>query len=211
MSKLHVFDMDGTLLDGSACVHISEHLGVLDRVNAIEEAWGRGEVGHVEFYELCLPLWAGLTEFDIEVVFQRAPWLDNIARVFEDIASRGEHSAVVTLSPMFFAERLRRWGVTTAHGAVVFGGVVPDPALVLTPASKVEITNRLAASYGLGMSDCICYGDSSSDVPLFNHLRHSVSVNGSLRIRDLTAAHYEGRDLWQAYMVGRSLAARARC
>ncbi len=205
MGKLHVFDMDGTLLDGSACVHISEHLGVLDRVNIIEEAWGRGEVGHVEFYELCLPLWTGLTDSDIEAVFERAPWIDNIPRVFQDIAGRGEHSAVITLSPQFFVERLQRWGVTTAHGAVVFGGLPPDPAQVLTPASKVDITTRLAARYGLAMTDCICYGDSASDIPLFETLHNSVSINASARIVELTAAHYIGRDLWEAYMLGRAL------
>ncbi len=207
MGKLHVFDMDGTLLDGSACVHISQHMGVLDRVNIIEEAWGRGEVGHVEFYELCLPLWSGIAEVDVEAVFENAPWIDNIPQVFADIADRGEYSAVITLSPMFFAERLRRWGVTTAHGAVVTGGVQPDPASVLTPKSKVEITHALAANYGLQMSDCICYGDSASDIPLFRTLRNSVAINASKQIMELTAAHYTGRNLWDAYMLGRALAA----
>ncbi len=205
MSKLHVFDMDGTLLDGSACVHISQHMGVIERVNVIEEAWGRGEVGHVEFYELCLPLWAGLDDAGIETVFQNAPWIDNIPDVLADIAARGEYSAVITLSPMFFAERLRRWGVTTAHGAVVFGGEQPDARQVLTPSSKVEITARLAAGYGLAAADCICYGDSASDIPLFRTLKNSVSINASPQIEELTAANYRGRDLWKAYMLGRAL------
>ncbi len=206
MGKLHVFDMDGTLLDGSACVHISRHMGVLERVNIIEEAWGRGEVGHVEFYELCLPLWAGISESDIETVFENVPWIANIPLVFNDIAKRGEYSAVITLSPMFFAERLLRWGVTTAHGAVVAGGVRPEPEQVLTPKSKVEITRLLVARYGLELSDCICYGDSASDIPLFRTLRNSVAVNASRQIMEMTALHYTGRDLWDAYRLGRALA-----
>ncbi len=206
MPKLHVFDMDGTLLDGSACVHISQHMGVIERVNVIEEAWGRGEVGHVEFYELCLPLWTGLDEAGIEEVFQNAPWLDHIPDVFADIAARGEYSAVITLSPMFFAERLRRWGITTAHGAVVLSGSQPDPTQVLTPSSKVEITRTLAAGYGLGLPDCICYGDSASDIPLFRTLKNSVSINASPQVEELAAANYRGRNLWDAYMLGRDLA-----
>jgi phosphoserine phosphatase len=205
MTKLHIFDMDGTLLAGSACLHISEYMGVLDKVNEIEEAWGRGEVGHVEFYERCLPLWSGLDEFGIDAIFESAPWAQNIPRVFADIASRGEFSAVITLSPMFFVERLRRWGVTSAHGALVFGGEPPDPALVLTPASKVKITSDLARQYGLALSDCICYGDSASDIPLFEMLKHSVAVNGSEKIRSLTAAHYHGDDIWAAYEIGRAM------
>jgi len=206
LTKLHIFDMDGTLLDGSACLHISEHMGVIARVNEIEEAWGRGEVGHVEFYELCLPLWAGLTESDIDQVFRSAPWIDNIAEVFKDIAKRGEYSAVITLSPMFFAERLRAWGVTTTHGALVFGGTAPDPAAVLTPATKVAIMKQLIHQYGLTPADCIAYGDSASDIPLFETLQNTVAVNAPAKLSNLAAAHYKGRNLWDAYMIGRNLA-----
>ena len=206
MSKLHVFDMDGTLLQGSACLHISEYLGVIDKVNLIEEAWSRGEVGHVEFYELCLPLWAPLNEQDIDRIFENAPWIRNIGRVFKDIADRGEYSAVITLSPMFFVEKLRRWGATTVHGAQVFGGMAPNPELVLTPASKVAIVKTLANGYGLGLADCICYGDSASDIPLFKALKNSVAVNASPHIRQLTSAHYDGDDIWCAYALGRAMA-----
>jgi len=207
MTKLHIFDMDGTLLDGSACLHISRHLGVIEQVNKIEEAWSRGEVGHVEFYELCLPLWAGLKDADVETVFANSPWLENIQAVFQDIAVRGEYSAVITLSPMFFAERLRRWGLTTAHGAAVSGGTVPDPALVLTPDSKVAIMKTLIEHYGLQLSDCIAYGDSASDIPLFQTLENTVAINAPRKLSELAAAHYNGRNMWDAYMIGRRFAA----
>ena len=88
MTKLHIFDMDGTLLAGSACLEVSRHLGVLNAINVIEEAWGRGEVGHVEFYELCLPLWEGLTEHDVDQSFAATAWLDGIPCVWADIARR---------------------------------------------------------------------------------------------------------------------------
>jgi phosphoserine phosphatase len=206
MSKLHIFDMDGTLLDGSACLHISQYMGVIEQVNRIEEAWGRGEVGHVEFYELCLPLWAGLQEDDIDRIFATAPWIENIPAVFEDIAARGEYSAVITLSPMFFADRLRQWGVTTAHGALVLGGVVPDPAPGLTPDTQVAIMKSLLEHYGLQPSDCIAYGDSSSDIPLFKTLTNTVAVNAPSKLSEIAAAHYSGRNMWDAYMIGRTMA-----
>ena len=55
MSRLHIFDMDGTLLRGSACLELSRHMGQIDAVDEIEAKWSVGKVGHVEFYELCLP------------------------------------------------------------------------------------------------------------------------------------------------------------
>lgn len=206
MSKLHIFDMDGTILEGSACVHLSEHLGCLSEIQIIEAAWVRGEVGHAEFYELCLPLWKALDDVAIEEVFHKSPWRKNVARVFEDIAARGEFSAVITLSPQFFVRHLRAWGATSTHGAQVHLNRTLDPAMVTTPEQKVEIAHSLLKRHGLAASDCIAYGDSSSDVPLFSALSRTVAVNGSERLKALAAASYEGDDIWGAYQIGRSLA-----
>ncbi len=209
MSKLHIFDMDGTLLIGSACLEISRHMGKIEAVNEIEERWGRGQVGHVEFYDLCIPLWRGLSEADIDVVFEISPWLDGVAAVWEDIARRGEHSAVITLSPQFFADRLLRWGLGSAHGAGVLAGTVVDPELVLTPESKVAVAEELMERYGLAEPDCVAYGDSASDVPLFKVLGNTVAVNGAESIREVAAITYDGSDLREAYAAGRSLLDRA--
>jgi phosphoserine phosphatase len=205
MSRLHIFDMDGTLLRGSACLDISRHVGQIDAVNVIEERWGRGEIDHVSFYELCLPLWEGLSESDIDEVFAGSAWLEGVQDVWADIAARGEHSAVITLSPQFFVDRLLKWGLTSAHGAVVEAGVQPDPELVTTPESKVVIANELMQRYGITADDCVAYGDSSSDIPLFEHLRNTVAVNGSDTLRSVAAIEYQGSDIREAYAIGRSL------
>lgn len=210
MTKLHIFDMDGTLLAGSACLEVSRHLGVLNAINVIEEAWGRGEVGHVEFYELCLPLWEGLTEHDVDQSFAATAWLDGIPCVWADIARRGEHSAVISLSPQFFVDKLLEWGVETVHGAVVHPSTPLDRALVLTPHGKLQVADELMQAYGVTAQDCVAYGDSSSDIPLFQRLRHTVAVNGSESIRAVAAAHYQGRDLREAYAAGRKLLSRSQ-
>lgn len=205
MTKLHVFDMDGTMLRGSACLEISRHLGQLEAINVIEEAWGRGEVGHVEFYELCLPLWEGLSEAAIDEIFVATPWLDGIQEVLADIAERGEHSMVVSLSPQFFVDRLLAWGVRTAYGAEVRAGLPVEPARVLTPDSKVRLVRDVMDTQHVRPQDCVAYGDSSSDMPLFQMLPKTVSVNGTASLRALAAAHYEGSDLRGAYTIGRGL------
>src|SRR6202012_5796526 len=105
--------------------------------------------------------------------------------VWRDIARRGEHSAVITLSPQFFADRLLRWGVGSVHGARVFAGVAPDPEQVLTPRSKPALARSLMERYDVGVDDCVAYGDSSSDVPLFQQLRNTVAVNGSEALREI--------------------------
>ena len=205
MSKLHIFDMDGTLLRGSACLDISRFMGQIDAVNEIEARWSVGQVGHVEFYELCLPLWQGLTEDDIDVVFEAGGGMEGVRDVWSDIARRGEHSAVITLSPQFYADRLLDWGLGSAHGAAVHAGTQPDPVHVLTPARKVAVAEELMARHQLGEDDCVAYGDSSSDVPLFNRLVNTVSVNGTEALRRVAARSYVGPDLRGAYRAGREL------
>lgn len=205
MSKLHIFDMDGTLLSGSACLDLSRHMGQLEAVEAIEERWSRGEVGHVEFYDLCLPLWSGLEPSDVEEVFAGIAWIEGIEEVWRDIDRRGERSAVISLSPQFFTDHLTRWGLHSAHGAEVFAGEPLTPERVLTPESKPYIATELLERYGLGDEDCVAYGDSSSDVPLFEMLSNTVSVNGTESLREVAAVAYEGTDLRDAYALGRSL------
>jgi phosphoserine phosphatase len=210
MSKLHIFDMDGTLLRGSACLELSRHLGQLEAVNSIEERWSRGEITHLAFWEECLPLWVGLDDDGIDETFAATSWLDGIEAVWADIARRGEHSAVITQSPQFFADRLLALGVGTARGAHVYAGVPPDPRLVVTPESKVPIAIELMKSHGVTSDDCVAYGDSSSDIPLFQLLRHTVAVNGMPSLRQIAAAAYDGDDLWGAYALARSLLDRTR-
>jgi phosphoserine phosphatase len=205
MSKLHIFDMDGTLLRGSACLELARHLGQFEAVSSIEDRWVRGEVSHLAFWEECLPLWEGLDDAIIDKTFAATSWLNGIEAVWADIARRGEHSAVITASPQFFADRLLAWGVGTAKGAGVYAGVPPDPRMVITPEAKVPIALELMERHGVTSDDCVAYGDSSSDVPLFQLLPHTVAVNGTPALREIAAASYEGNDLRGAYALGRLL------
>jgi phosphoserine phosphatase len=205
MSKLHIFDMDGTLLAGSACLELSRHAGHIDDVEAMEERWGRGEIGHVEFYELLLPLWEGIEDTDVETVFAGVAWLDGIEEVWRDIDARGERSAVITLSPQFFADKLLGLGLHEAYGAEVLAGGEVVPEQVLTPESKVYIATEVLERLGLGSDDTVAYGDSSSDVPLFEILDNTVSVNGSESLAEHAAVAYRGNDLREAYALGRAL------
>jgi phosphoserine phosphatase len=207
MSKLHIFDMDGTLLRGAASVELCRHLGKLAEADAVEQAWVRGEITDVQFWELMLPLWEGLTEDEIDLAFTAAPWIDGVAEVFADIAARGEYSVVISQSPLFFVRKLKDWGASAVFGAGVEPGGRSGRDLLITVEDKVSISEHLMGEHGLTPADCVAYGDSTSDVGLFGRLPHTVAVNGNKRIRQLAAATYTGRDLREAYALGRALLA----
>lgn len=202
---LHVFDMDGTLLHGAASVELSRHLGTFEAAHAVEEAWSRGEITDVGFWERILPLWAGVTEAQIDAAFEAAPWIAGIPEVFADIAARGEHCIVISQSPQFFVSRLRRWGADATFGAGVRPGGRSGQDLLLTVRDKVDIVLAELDRRDVGEHACVAYGDSRSDMLLFQHLTHTVAVNGTPQIREVAATAYDGADLWGAYTLGRAL------
>jgi phosphoserine phosphatase len=197
--------MDGTLLRGSATIEICRHIGQLEAAQAIENGWVRAEIDDVEFWARCLPLWCDLTDADIDRAFDAGEWIAGVTEVFADIAARGEYSAVITQSPQFFVDRMLRWGVTTVHGAAVELGGRVGPEMLLTVEDKVRITRMLIDRYGLTTADCVAYGDSTSDIGLFEYLPHTVAVNGNAAVRALAVAPYEGWDLREVYAIGRAL------
>lgn len=210
---LHVFDMDGTLLRGtSASLEIAARLGCLAELHALEVEFAAGAVDTRGFAAALHGLWRDLTPGVVAEAFDGAPWIGGLAEVLADIRARGDRAVVVTMSPDFFADRLRGLGVDD----VVASGfppppfrTAPDPARILVPGDKVTAVDRLRGALGLDRDACVAYGDSGSDVPLFSVLRHTVAVNATPGLRALARAGYDGDDLRAAYTLGRELRARA--
>ncbi|MFJ8032900.1 HAD family hydrolase [Streptomyces sp. NPDC096032] len=203
MARLHLFDLDGTLLHGTtAPVEISRQLGLEAETVALDRAIGAGLIGPPEYAAQVYDLWAGLTEAHVTAAFEAAPWLTRIREVWAEIRSAGEYCAVVSLSPSFFVERLLEWGAHATHGsrfpAVPFTEPV-DPSGALSAAAKVTIADRLCAEFGVARADCVAYGDSSSDKELFAVVPVSVAVNADGHLAGLATHSYTGRDLWDAY------------
>jgi phosphoserine phosphatase len=209
MAKLHLFDLDGTLLYGSAApVEISRQLGLAEEITELERAFAARRIGPPEFAVRVRELWADLTEAQVAAAFEGAPWLAGIREVWADIRASGGYCAVISLSPGFFVERLLGWGAHAAYGsrfpAVPFSEPV-DPAGILSAAAKVTIADELCGKFGVSRADCVAYGDSMSDAELFGTLPVSVAVNADHHVSGLASYAYAGRDLREAYELVRNL------
>ncbi|WP_432036928.1 HAD family hydrolase [Streptomyces cucumeris] len=203
MTRLHLFDLDGTLIHGSAAaVEISRQLGLEREIGELERAFAEGRLSTAQFAQRAVALWGELTEAQVTAAFEGAPWLTGIREVWADIRARGERCAVISLSPGFFVERLLEWGADATHGSawpsVPFRDPL-DPAGILTPAAKVRIADELCTRFGLTRADCVAYGDSMSDAELFAVVPHSVAVNADHHVSHIASCAYTGRDLWGAY------------
>ncbi|MFJ2444533.1 HAD family hydrolase [Streptomyces sp. NPDC087658] len=201
--RLHLFDLDGTLIRGSAAaVEISRQLGLDAEIAELESEFLSLGLATDEFAVRARELWAGLTVAQVSAAFEGAPWLAGIREVWADIRERGDYCAVVSLSPDFFVSRLLGWGVHAAHGSrwPVLPFTEPvDRAGILTPASKVEIAGRLCAEFGVRMDDCVAYGDSMSDAEIFAAVPRAVAVNADHHLVGLATHTYVGGDLREAY------------
>ncbi|MEU9333043.1 HAD-IB family phosphatase [Streptomyces sp. NPDC048290] len=207
MPRLHLFDLDGTLLYGtSAPLEISRQLGLEAETLTLEQEIAAGLIGPPQYAERIYALWAGLTDPQVTAAFEGAPWLAGIREVWAEIRRAGDYCAVISLSPSFFVERLTGWGAHAAFGsrfpAVPFTEPL-DLTGVLSAAAKVRIADRLCARFGVTRAECVAYGDSGSDRDLFGAVPVSVAVNASRRLAGLATHSYTGRDLWDAYELVR--------
>lgn len=201
--------MDGTLLRGTtAGMELARRLGCLPPLLELERRFAAGTLDTRGFSTEIARLWQALTIEVVAEVFDASPWIGGLPEVLADIAERGEHSLVITMSPDFFAERLRGFGFAEVAASrfppLPLRGL-PDPAGILTPADKVRIVEATLTRLGLTGRQCLAYGDSGSDLPLFAHLPYTVAVNASPDLAELAAARYHGEDLLVAYRLGRGL------
>lgn len=102
MARLHLFDLDGTLLHGtSAPLEISRQLGLEAETMVLEQSISAGMIGPPEYATQVRDLWTHLTDEHVTAAFEGAPWLSRIRDVWAEIRRRGEYCAVVSLSPSF--------------------------------------------------------------------------------------------------------------
>jgi phosphoserine phosphatase len=207
-SRLHVFDMDGTLLRGTATVELARQMGQLDVGEEIERQWGEGSISDDDFWLKLLEICRHATAADLQDAFEKAPWMDGIAQTFADIKARGEDAIVISQSPTFFVRGLELWGASETYGSAVELGQPLGNFATLMPMVKVTITASALDARNLSPTDCVVYGDSSSDVELFRTFPNSVAVNPTPRLASLAATRYVGTDIREAYALGRQLISR---
>jgi phosphoserine phosphatase len=197
--------MDGTLLRGTtASLEIARHLGCLPELLQLESSFRAGIIDTRGFASEIYQLWHGLTSEITRKAFVQAPWIGGLTQVLADISQRGERSMVITMSPDFFARHLIALGVNEVT-ASAFPPLPlrrsPDPTRILTPADKVLAMDRARATLGFDRESCVAYGDSSSDIPLFQSLNNSIAINATQNLKRIAKYQYDGDDLLIAYRM----------
>jgi phosphoserine phosphatase len=211
--RAHIFDMDGTLLHGTtAPVLLAAALGQPETLAALEERFAAGGASTVQFARELHDMWGIVAPEIAQQAFAAAPLLANVGEVLADIRARDERSCLITMSPDYFAEQFLDFGFDAVFASrFPRSAEVPlDESAILSPEDKPRLAARFCAEHGLSMDDAIAYGDSMSDVFLFDEVGVRVSVNGDHHLAERSDIAVEGTDLLLAYRAARELAEGAR-
>jgi phosphoserine phosphatase len=204
--RAHIFDMDGTLLHGTtAPLLLAAAIGDPDALGDLEERFATGGATAVDFARALHGRWGLVSPDVIERAFRSAPILDNTRAVVADIHERGERACLITMSPDYFAERFLDYGFDA-----VFASGFPrearrplDESAILSPQDKPRLAAEFCALHGTELGAAVAYGDSMSDVFLFDQAGLRVSVNGDHHLADRADIVVTGTDLMVAYGAAR--------
>jgi len=146
--------------------------------------------------------WGILDKNIVRGAFETTSKLENIEDVTALIRRGGGKSALITMSPDFYAHHFYDYGFDFIEASRFPTRTEEQvkPEMILSPKDKAAIAQRLCQQLGFELSDCVAFGDSMSDYVLFKELEHTVSVNGDLIIRTLARYQYEGLDLNEAFL-----------
>jgi phosphoserine phosphatase len=206
--RAHIFDMDGTLLHGtSAPALLATALGQPDALHALEARFSAGSATAVDFARELHAMWGVVPDDVARDAFATAPVLANVREVLADIRARDERACLITMSPHYFAEQFLDFGFDAVFASrFPRDGQTPlDEAAILNPRDKPRLAEAFCAEHGLRLAEAIAYGDSFSDVHLFDEVGIRISVNGDHHIADRADIAVEGTDLFVAYRAARGL------
>jgi phosphoserine phosphatase len=206
--RAHIFDMDGTLLHATtAPILLAAALGEPEALEALEKRFASGTATAVQFARALHDMWGVVAPEIAQQAFAAAPVVANIREVLADIRRRDERACLITMSPDYFAEQFLDFGFDA-----VFASRFPrstqtplDESAILSPEDKPRLAAQFCARHELTMKDAIAYGDSMSDVFLFEEVGVRVSVNGDHHLAERSDIAVEGSDLLPAYLAAREL------
>ena len=204
MSSLHIFDMDGTLVDNDCDVSWKLFLvdaGIaprsdLELAQKYYDDYAAGVLDFREFLHFQLREFIGNTRDEMAELCQRH--FDTFVRpkcrsgAFDAVRKAHEAGAVTTIlsstNTMISDPVRRHFGIDLANGTTLeldasgrfTGGIVGPYAL---GENKVAIMRKLAAELGVAPEQVHAYGDSDSDIPLLSAVGHAFAVAPSDALR----------------------------
>ncbi len=202
--RLYIFDMDGTLLPKTtASLEISKITGHTKELQTLEAHYKEKQIDSNHFATTVHKLWGKLPYHIVLKAFHASPKIHNISEVLTHISAKGDVSCLITSSPHFFANLFYDYGFNYIFSSQMHNLAKGSLHIekILKPEDKPVFAKHLCAKLDIDFQASAAFGDSMTDVPLFQNLQHTVSVNGDEKVKPYAKHHYEGHDLMQAFQL----------
>lgn len=210
MTTAAFFDLDGTLIPGSANIPLAKaafrrgFVSTTDLAKDLRNGLsfllkGATDERSEQVRDRILRAVQGHPAADVEALgdFFIAGLVDSITpamrTVLQTHADSGHERVVISASPTEIVSRLAHEaglehgiGTTARRDADgVYTGDLEGPFCY--KLGKVEIMQRMAAERGYDLADCYAYSDCASDLPMLEAVGHPVVVNPEPELREIAA------------------------
>lgn len=204
MKKLFVFDMDGTLLPKTtSLLEIAKVIGKIEEMESLESMYYQKQIDPIALAKAIHEFCKTISHETVKSAFELTPKLHNIRPVLKRIKDEGNVSCLVTASPDFFANHFYDYGFDNIFASRPFA-LNEDhftPEHIIHAKDKPVLVKQLCEKLQVPFEHTVAFGDSHTDVPLFQSLTHTISVNGDHHIKDHAKHFYRGLDLMEAYLM----------
>jgi phosphoserine phosphatase len=196
--------MDSTII-GCECIdEIAAILGIKPKIAAITEQAMRGEIAFEPALEARVALLAGVSEADLERVYDERVRLNpGAATLVATMKAQGARTVLVSGGFTWFTERVARAaGFEVNHGNTLetdggrLTGRVGQP--ILGKAAKRETLARHARELGIAEMDTVAIGDGANDLDMMAASGLGIAYRAKPAVEAQAAARISGGDLRSA-------------
>jgi len=210
MIKLHIFDMDHTLIEADCDVTWKQFLvaeklapaSALDEADRFFAQYNAGCLDQDEFNAFQLREFAGHTPEEMAEISRRhfekmiRPNVRAAAEKYvRSLLADGAHCAILSSTNReLVAPVAEYFGISEFHGTVLelqegrFTGRIA-PGEFFAGAGKVMVMQRLCAKYGVTPAEIAAYGDSINDAKLLAAVGQPHAVSPSAALKELAGAN----------------------
>ncbi len=200
--RLALFDLDGTLtLPRSSWQYLHERLGCWrGQAESFARRYLQGEIDYPTFCKLDASLWRGLAVRDLRRLAESVPLYEGAPELVQGLKSRGLKVALISSGLELVAQGVKaRLGLdfAVANGLEAEAGRLTGGVRLRVHHHEKRVwAEKLMSRWQLTAREVMAFGDSASDLELFDMAGFSVAINPEPRELsrqvDLT---YWGQDL----------------
>jgi HAD superfamily phosphoserine phosphatase-like hydrolase len=109
--ELVSYDLDGTLIDGTAFLLVARRLGIEKEILHHDARFRAGEISLEECFEIEFALLAGTRVSEVEAALEEGTWFPGIHKAITSLHEAGLDTLVLTDNPDFIAHYTKRFGI----------------------------------------------------------------------------------------------------